>query len=265
MSKLRVWAPGVHGVGGAPWSGVQYFSTARTGGVSKAPWDSLNLGLHVHDNPSAVQQNRARLQVALPGPVQWLNQVHGTEVWCAPDPEAADPPAAVPPVSILGPCADAVVTRQRGLPLAILTADCLPVVLADADGTVLGVAHAGWRGLVAGVLENTLAAMRRRAPDAHGWRAWLGPAIGPRAFEVGPEVREAFLRLDSQLAPCFMPSVRPGHWLADLAGLASARLQCAGVAHIEASGECTYQQTDRYFSYRRQKQTGRQATVAWLV
>ncbi|CAM5778296.1 peptidoglycan editing factor PgeF [Castellaniella caeni] len=251
-TRVWQWDNGVCGVSGEPWTGVRYFCTWRAGGVSAAPWDSLNLGLHVDDDPEAVARNRARLSAGLPAEPLWLDQVHGTAVY-----EAALPVAAAP-------CADAAVTTQRGRPLAIMTADCLPVILADDAGTVLGAAHAGWRGLLAGVLENTLRAMRRQTPHARGWRAWIGPGIGPTAFEVGDEVRAAFVR-QAPLADCFVPGTRPGHWLADLPGLAAWRLARAGVGRVEASGECTYTRADRYFSYRRQVRTGRQASVAWLV
>ncbi|WP_323028962.1 polyphenol oxidase family protein [Castellaniella defragrans] len=305
-------APGLRGVTGEPWPGVRYFSTWRVGGVSLPPRDSLNLGLHVGDDPLAVRENRLRLRRALPGDPLWLEQVHGTDVF---DADAAPEDAAAGPA----PRADAAVTTRRGRPLAIMTADCLPVVLADEAGTVLGVAHAGWRGLAAGVLENTLAAMRRRAPAARGWRAWIGPGIGPAAFQVGAEVREAFLDQDPGLAACFVfqpdrglfaagppqgrkrpsggmgldagQSLRTGlrlvnpsgmqvarwmqaaegcaawgpRWLADLAGLARARLLRAGVERVEASGECTWTRADRYFSHRRDPGSGRQAALACLT
>ncbi len=252
--------PGLRGVTGEPWTGVRYFSTWRVGGVSLAPRDSLNLGTHVGDDPAAVRENRARLRRALPDEPLWLEQVHGTAVF---DANATSTPGF--DVAIV-PCADAAVTAQRGRPLAIMTADCLPVVLADAAGTVLGVAHAGWRGLVAGVLENTLDALRRRAPQARGWRAWIGPGIGPQAFQVGPEVRAAFLDQDAGSADFFvLQTEHDERWLADLAGLARARLLRAGVARVESSGECTWTQADRYFSHRRDPGSGRQATLAYLV
>ncbi|MFC4299740.1 MAG: peptidoglycan editing factor PgeF [Castellaniella sp.] len=295
--------PGLRGVTGEPWTGVRYFSTWRVGGVSRAPRDSLNLGTHVGDDPAAVRENRARLRRALPGEPLWLEQVHGTAVVDA-DAVPVSEPGGIAAAGLDAsasragagaiPCADAAVTAQRGRPLVIMTADCLPVVLADAAGTVLGVAHAGWRGLAAGVLENTLDALRRRAPRACGWRAWIGPGIGPQAFQVGPEVREAFLDQDAGLSDCFV--LQPDHfaagppqgkmrplggqqageacaawgsddrrWLADLAGLARARLLRAGVAHVEISGECTWTQADRYFSHRRDPGSGRQATLAYLV
>lgn len=248
---------GVRGVTGETWRGVQYFCTWRVGGESPSPWDSLNLGTHVQDAPGAVESNRTRLRRSLPAEPLWLEQVHGTQVY---DADASG-------VSRLGgtPCADAAVTTESGRPLAIMTADCLPVVLADDAGRVLGVAHAGWRGLAAGVLENTLSTMRARCPDAGSWRAWLGPAIGQPAFEVGEEVREAFVGPDPAAAACFVRWPGSGRWHADLAGLARQRLARAGVARIELSGECTHARADRYFSYRREARTGRQATLAWLV
>ncbi|WP_345797578.1 peptidoglycan editing factor PgeF [Castellaniella sp. MT123] len=269
------WANGLTGVTGEPWTGVRYFCTWRAGGVSAAPWDSLNLGLHVGDDPAAVQENRARLRAGLPGDPLWLNQVHGTDVREDPSSLRDDGAIQVACPADVGrvesrsadavPCADAAATMRRGRPLAIMTADCLPVVLADEEGTVLGVAHAGWRGLAAGVLENTLSAMRRQAPQASGWRAWIGPGIGPTAFEVGDDVRSAFVDGHSALAAYFSACQDSDRWLADLAGLAAWRLTQAGVGRVENSGECTYRQADRYFSYRRQARTGRQATLAWLV
>lgn len=266
VTRILEWTAGLRGVTGESWPGVRYVSTWRSGGVSAAPWDSLNLGMHVEDDPAAVRENRARVRAGLPAEPLWLNQVHGTVVWqAAGEPAAAMRGAARLAAPADAPCADAAVTVLRGRPLAIMTADCLPVILADQDGTVLGAAHAGWRGLAAGVLENTLSAMRRQAPRASAWRAWIGPGIGPDAFEVGDEVRRAFVEGDAGAAACFAPSARAGHWLADLAGLAARRLARAGVDRIESSGECTYRQADRYFSYRRQVRTGRQATLAWLV
>ncbi|MGB6241909.1 MAG: peptidoglycan editing factor PgeF [Castellaniella sp.] len=260
--RVIEWTNGLQGVTGAAWTGVQYVSTWRQGGASAAPWDSLNLGLHVGDEPAAVRENRDRVRAGLPAEPLWLEQVHGTTVWHA-DGAASQDRVVLDPGA--APCADAAVTTSQGRPLAIMTADCLPVVLADEAGTVLGVAHAGWRGLAAGVLENTLAAMRQQAPGASAWRAWIGPGIGFDAFEVGDEVRAVFVAADAEAANCFAPSGRAGHWLADLAGLAARRLAQAGVGLLESSGECTYRQADRYFSYRRQARTGRQATLAWLV
>lgn len=240
-------------VTGLPWAGVQYFCTTRVGGVSTAPWESFNLGAHVGDDPQAVEDNRALLRLALPATPLWLDQVHGTEVW-----DADWTPAA------LRPRADAAVTTQPGRVLVIMTADCLPVIMADEQGHVLGVAHAGWRGLAAGVLENTLATMRQRAPDASEWRAWIGPAISQAHFEVGDEVYEAFVDSDARLAMYFAADPSRGRWRADLPSIARHRLFHAGVQQIECSGHCTYEDSGRFFSYRRESCTGRQATLAWL-
>ncbi|MER1967034.1 peptidoglycan editing factor PgeF [Castellaniella sp. GW247-6E4] len=241
-------------VTGQPWPGVHYFCSTRAGGGSAPPWDGLNLGLHVGDAPRDVLRNRALLGSLLPAEPLWLDQVHGTEV-CDADAWGGDAP----------PRADAAVTTRPDRPLIIMTADCLPVVLADAGGGVLGVAHAGWRGLAAGVLENTLERMRPRAPRDSRWHAWIGPAIGQASFEVGPEVREAFTGPDPSTAAFF--NARPGsdRWLADLPAIASHRLRAAGVEQIESSHLCTYRDAQRFYSYRRAARTGRQATVAWLA
>lgn len=243
------------GVTGLPWAGVQYFCTTRKGGVSSAPWESFNLGQHVGDNPRHVEDNRARLRVALPAAPLWLEQVHGSEVWDADGAAGLSMP----------PQADAAVTTQPERVLAIMTADCLPVVMADERGRVLGVAHAGWRGLAAGVLENTLVRMRERAPDASAWRAWIGPAISQAHFEVGDEVYEAFVGRDARLAMYFAADRSRGRWRADLPSIARHRLFHAGVQQVECCGRCTYEDADRFFSYRRQSDTGRQATLAWLA
>ncbi len=242
-------------VTGPEWQGVNYFCTTRSGGVGVAPHDTLNLGLRAEDNPEAVAENRRRVRAAVPSAPLWLRQVHGSEVV---DADGPDVPAE--------PAADASVTAQPGRVLAVMVADCLPVVIADAEGTVLGAAHAGWRGLAGGVLERTLAAMRAKAPQADGWRAWVGPGIGPRHFEVGQDVLDAFAADDPATARFFAP--RPGiagKWLADLAGLADFRLRRAGVQEVVLSGECTVTRADRYFSYRRDGVTGRMAMLAWLA
>lgn len=241
-------------VTGPAWQGVSYFCTTRAGGVGVAPHDTLNLGLRAEDNPEAVAENRRRVRAAVSADPLWLRQVHGSEVV---DADAPDAPAE--------PAVDASVTAQPGRVLAVMVADCLPVVIADAHGTVLGAAHAGWRGLAGGVLENTLQAMRAKAPQASGWRAWVGPGIGPQHFEVGQDVLDAFIADDPATARFFAP--RPGlagKWLADLAGLADFRLRRAGVQEVSLSGECTVTRKDRYFSYRRDGVTGRMALLAWL-
>ncbi len=241
-------------VTGPAWQGVSYFCTTRAGGVGVAPHDTLNLGLRAEDNPEAVAENRRRVRAAVSADPLWLRQVHGSEVV---DADAPDAPAE--------PAVDASVTAQPGRVLAVMVADCLPVVIADVHGTVLGAAHAGWRGLAGGVLENTLQAMRAKAPQASGWRAWVGPGIGPQHFEVGQDVLDAFIADDPATARFFAP--RPGlagKWLADLAGLADFRLRRAGVQEVSLSGECTVTRKDRYFSYRRDGVTGRMALLAWL-
>src|SRR5690606_18227229 len=208
-------------------------------------------GLHTGDKASHVQANRDALRRFLPGDPVWLNQVHGCEVH-DPDHYADVPPGTPPPV----PNADAAITMQYGRVLAVMTADCLPVVLASIDGRALGVAHAGWRGLAAGVLENTLAALRERHPAALAWRAWIGPAIGPRHFEVGADVFAAFADHDEQAAHFFAETVPGTKWLAGLPSLARHRLQRAGVESIELSGYCTYSRPELFYSYRRDMQTG---------
>jgi YfiH family protein len=246
-------------ISGLPWKGVRYFSTTRQGGLSTGPWSSLNLGLHTDDDATLVAANRERLAAMLPSKPVWLKQVHGTDVL------DADAAHKLPDVtaSSTPPVADAAVTATTGRVLAIMTADCLPVVLASVDGSVLGVAHAGWRGLAGGVLENTLQAMRRRAPDNARWRAWIGPAISQRHFEVGGDVYDAFVDADPRVAQ-FFAEKEGEKWLADLPAIARYRLYNAGVSNIELSGQCTFGQDDTYYSYRRASTTGRLATLAWL-
>jgi YfiH family protein len=224
----------------------------RGGGASAAPWASLNLGTHVGDDPAAVRENRRRLReaLALPAEPRWLEQVHGVAV-------SRDAAAAVPPV------ADAFVTDRPGVVAAIMVADCIPVLFCDRDGAVVGAAHAGWRGLGAGVLENTVAAL---GVDPRRLLAWLGPAIGPARFEVGPEVREAFLRSASgaDAAGRFVPSPA-GRWLCDLPGLARDRLALLGVGAVTGGGDCTASDAARFFSHRRDApRTGRMAALVWL-
>lgn len=245
---------------GPVWRGVQTCFTTRAGGVSQLPYQALNLGLHVGDLPQAVEENRRRLERGLPSTPLWLQQVHGVAVMHADiRTDALTGPDGVVPV------ADAAVTLGRQQVLAIMVADCLPVVLADDMGTVLGVAHAGWRGLAAGVLEQTLAAMRRRAPWASGWRVWVGPSIGPGAFEVGPDVHAAFVAEDSGAAAHFTLQDRVGQkWLCDLPALAKRRLQQAGVLDVSLARRCTFSEPATFFSYRRDRLTGRMALLAWL-
>lgn len=283
MAKLKTEPP-LLPISGAPWPGVRYGCTTREGGVSTGPWQSLNLASHVGDDPEAVRENRRRLAAGLPGPPVWLNQVHGADVV-----EIVDTPSlryqpcgsvlAKAPLRAEGeeggashpadaacvpPRADAAITLCPGVVLAILTADCIPVVLADVDGRALGVAHAGWRGLAAGVLEATLAALKARLPEARAWRAWVGPAIGQASFEVGDDVRIAFVDTDPAASAYFAAGRKAGKWQADLAGLARHRLETMGVHGIELSGLCTYERADLFYSYRRSAASGRMATLAWL-
>lgn len=229
-------------------SRVRSLQTTRSGGVSPAPYASLNLGDHVGDAPVHVAVNRALLRACLPGEPLWLQQVHGTRV--------ADADSATTRRE-----ADGVVARRPGSVCAIMTADCLPVLLCDRDGTVVGAAHAGWRGLAAGVLENTVAAMGV-APER--LLAWLGPAIGPQAFEVGPEVRGAFEKADPRASQAFVPGASTGKYLADICALARLRLQAAGVREIHGGGLCTVGDAASYFSYRRDRVCGRMASLIWL-
>jgi YfiH family protein len=222
-------------------------STFRGGGASAARFASLNLGDHVGDDLAAVAENRARLmrEAGLPSEPCWLTQVHGVAVRNL-DVETAGP-------------ADAAFTQQPGRVCAILTADCLPVLFAADSGEIVGAAHAGWRGLAAGIIEATVEAMRVRPERL---LAWLGPAIGPRHFEVGAEVRQAFLDRDGGAHEAFSPNSR-GRYMADLGLLARRRLQALGIRRIHGGGECTYASADRYFSHRRDGPTGRQATLIW--
>ena len=229
--------------------GVRALSTFRVGGVSAGPYAALNLGDHVGDDPAAVAENRRLLrhEAGLPSEPQWLAQVHGVHV--------ADLDADAPRTA-----ADAAVTRRFGAVCAILTADCLPVLLAADSGEVVAAAHAGWRGLAAGVIEATFQAM---GVDPDRTLAWLGPAIGPGSFEVGGEVREAFVTQDTASREAFAANTR-GRYMADLGALARRRLGILGITRIYGgAGECTYAAADRYFSHRRDGPCGRQATLIW--
>jgi YfiH family protein len=237
------------GLGARPGQG----SGGAVGG-SDAPFDRFNLASHVGDDEAKVAANREQLRAILPQEPRWLNQVHGVAVFEADDsPPAAQPNGAVPE-------ADAAVTRSPGRVLAIMTADCLPVLMCDRKGEVVAVAHAGWRGLAAGVVERALQAMRVPAADVI---AWLGPAIGPEAFEVGQDVVDAFVREDAESGACFRAR-GPGKYLADLYGLARRRLVRAGVDSISGGEFCTYRDADRFYSYRRDGRTGRMASLVWI-
>lgn len=229
---------------------VRSLITTRRGGVSRGVYASLNLGGHVGDDPLHVAENRRRVAVLVGDEPVWLDQVHGTRVIDAADRMAADGP----------PEADGAFACRPGVVCSVMTADCLPVLLCDEAGTVVAAAHAGWRGLLAGVLEATIAAMR-----VPGMRlmAFLGPAIGARAFEVGDEVRAAFVAASADAAMAFQPAAR-GKWLADICLLARQRLAGQGVERVFGGDFCTASEADRFFSYRRDGRTGRMASMIWL-
>ncbi len=232
---------------------VRALMTTRAGGVSRPPYDGFNLATHVGDDPAAVAENRGLLRAHLPAEPLWLTQVHGTTVA-----EVGHDAAGV--------VADAAVARSAGQVCAVLTADCLPVLLCDERGSVVAAAHAGWRGLLAGVLEETVRSMGIGSARI---LAWLGPAIGPDAFEVGEEVRQAFIEQHPLAATAFRPALPgtldelPRKWLADLYALARIRLAGAGVERVHGGVGCTYRDADRFYSYRRDGRTGRMAALIW--
>jgi len=230
--------------------GVRALMTTRAGGVSPGGYASLNLGTRCGDQAEAVLENRSRLAALLPAPPVWLKQVHGIAVV---DADAARANGKEPE-------ADAAVARSAGTVCAVLVADCMPVLFADERGGVVGVAHAGWRGLCGGVIEATLDAM---AVPPESVLAWLGPAIGPKVYEVGDEVRAAFIERDAGAARAFV-ATRPGHWLLDLYAIARRRLAALGVERVYGGGFCTYTD-ERFFSFRRERASGRMAAVIWLA
>jgi YfiH family protein len=225
---------------------VKAFITTRAGGSSIGPYAGLNLGLRTDDDPLAVEANRRRLRAALPGEPKWLRQVHGCEV------VDADALAGVPE-------ADAAVARSANTVCAVLVADCIPVLLADRAGSAVAIAHAGWRGLARGVLER---AMERLDRPPEELLAYLGPGIGSGAFEVGADVRDAFLAGDAQAEAAFRPR-SPGKWMADLFLLARQRLARCGVTRIHGGDLCTHSDPRRFYSYRRDGATGRMAALIW--
>ncbi len=227
---------------------VKSLITTRNGGVSSGPYASLNLGLRTGDDEAAVQANRQRLRSWLPGEPRWLRQVHAAKV------VDTDDLSGIPE-------ADASIARTPGTVCAVLVADCMPVLLSDRAGSVIGIAHAGWRGLSAGVIENTVRAMQVCPADL---LAYLGPAIGRDAFEVGEDVRSAFLATDAAAGAAFRPH-RASKWLADLGMLARQRLAACGVHRVFGGGECTYRDAARYYSYRRDTITGRMAALLWIA
>lgn len=229
--------------------GVRAAITLRTGGISRGAYESLNLAQHVGDDPADVAENRRQLARALGLPAQplWLTQVHGCAVAnAASDTEGCE--------------ADAVMAAEPGRVCAVLTADCLPVLMASRSGDRVAAAHAGWRGLAAGVIEQTVGQMDSPTENL---QAWMGPAIGPDTFEVGADVRDAFVDTDPMTVTCFRAN-REGHWLADIYGLARRRLEVLGVGFVGGGGYCTVSDPERFYSYRRDGVTGRMASLIWI-
>lgn len=244
MAETPAWLP-------AGWPAPDHVhagTTTRAGGYSKPPYDSFNLAAHVGDEAGAVGHNRRQLRqcLNLPAEPTWLQQVHGHHVI------AADSADAAP--------ADASWSDRPGVVCAVLTADCLPLLLTDRAGTCVAAVHVGWRGLVAGLVDATVATLPAQPADL---LAWLGPAIGPNAFEVGADVRKACLDTLTDADTCFTPG-RPGHWQADLPGLAERALRQAGIEACYNSRLCTYSDPARFYSYRRDGTTGRMASLIWM-
>jgi YfiH family protein len=235
---------------------VRALSTTRGCGNSLPPYgdgaggNGLNLGVHVGDTIEHVQQNRAQIRKYFPAEPAWLTQIHGTTVLDAA--QVLDAPQA-----------DASFTTQRGVVCAIMTADCLPVLFADAEGRAVGAAHAGWRGLAGGILENTVATMREAG--AGNLHAWLGPAIGPQQFEVGDDVVQAFVTKDAAMRTAFKAiDAKPGKYLADIYELARQTLAHVGVTQVTGGKFCTVSEPEKFYSYRRDGVTGRMASLIWL-
>jgi len=226
---------------------VRTLQTTRNGGFSSSPYTSLNLGDHVGDNPLTVERNRMLLQPLVPSEPVWLKQVHGTMVVDAGK-------------ASCWPQADACITSTPGAVCVIMTADCLPILLCNELGTVVGAVHAGWRGLCAGVIEQTVHSMNEPPQTL---MAWLGPAIGPLVFEVGEEVRAAFVARQPEASTAFFPGMND-KWLADLYLLARLRLSALGINRVYGGGLCTYSDYKRFFSYRRNGTTGRMGTFIWI-
>lgn len=228
---------------------VRALVTTRRGGTSSGPYSSMNLGLHVGDDPAAVARNRALLRRRLPSEPVWLEQVHGTAVVDA-DGAVDEPPRA-----------DASVAKRTGRVCLVMTADCLPLLLCNEQGSVVAAVHAGWRGLADGIVEATLARLGVVPQDV---LAWLGPAIGPDAFELGDEVRQRFVAAHAGDAAAFRPATARGKWMGDLFALARLRLARAGVQRVFGGGLCTHAGAERFYSYRREGITGRFASMVWL-
>ena len=229
---------------------VNAMVTTRNGGYSQHEYATLNLADHVGDDPAIVQKNRVLLRQFIPSEPVWLNQQHTTNVLTIEQ-------NVVVPIEK----ADAAVTRQINRVLTVMTADCLPILLCNRAGTVVGAVHAGWRGLCDGIIEKTLLAMECSAEDIY---AWLGPAIGPDVYEVGEEVRIAFITEDPAATLAFKSSPQPDKWLCNLYLLAKQRLVKAKVSSITGGEYCTYTDKETFFSYRRENKCGRMASLIWL-
>jgi YfiH family protein len=230
-------------------AGVRALVTTRAGGVSEGPYASLNLGFGSGDDAAAVAENRRRLRELLPQEPRWLKQVHGANVV---DAEAVHD----------RPEADAALARMAGTVCAVLVADCFPVLFCEKRNTTVAAAHAGWRGLASGVIDNTVAAMRESGVEPGDIIAYIGPGIGPDAFEVGNDVRDAYVGSDAAAASAFEPRGN-GKWLADLPALVRRALARCGVSNVHGGTLCTHSDPKRFFSYRRDKVTGRMAAVIW--
>lgn len=243
-------------------SSIRAFATTRVGGLSQAPYNSLNLGDHVGDNPQLVIANRSLVRTQLPSEPIWLNQIHGTTV-------STPNSRKLTAKKNIAHQADASVTNVPNEVLVVMTADCLPVLFSTKKGSVIGVAHAGWRGLHAGILENTVTEMLSLDADLNpkDLLAWMGPAIGPDSFEVGQDVFDAFQNPDGPSnLNVFRPiNNRPGKYLADIYGLARARLNALGIDAISGGDRCTVKEGEEFFSYRRDGKTGRFASFIWIA
>ncbi|WP_165310432.1 peptidoglycan editing factor PgeF [Vibrio ziniensis] len=227
---------------------VKALASTRIGGLSKVPYEGLNLGMHVGDDPILVLRNRELLQqqTQMPSSPVWLNQTHSTVVLNVSEPTN----------DVLD--ADGVITSSSNVVCSAMTADCLPVLITNTSGTQVAAVHAGWRGLAGGIVEN---ALKQFSNDV---MLWLGPAIGPQAFEVGEDVLKAFLDYDSKAESAFVPGKQKGKWWANMATLTRLRMEKLGIDQVFDSGLCTYQDSQRFYSYRRDGVTGRQATFIWI-
>lgn len=228
---------------------VRAFVTTRAGGVSEGEHASMNLGLSSGDRPERVERNRAIVRAVLPEDPRYLRQVHGIDI------AEIDTPAPDAPIT-----ADGAVAGSPGKVAAVLTADCMPLLLADRAGTRVAAVHAGWRGMAAGVIENAVDTMRVEGGEI---LAWMGPTIGADAFEVGPEVREAFIARDVRAEEAFRAHT-PGKFMADLYRLARQRLAARGVRDVFGGGFCTWHERSRFFSYRRVQKSGRMGAFIWV-